>query len=685
MDRAPTPKQLLLGGGHLAALWALAFVQPLLDLLGKNPDFFVARGNSPGDILLLAIGFTVIPPLVLLAIEAVVVRFSATARNWLHLIFIAGITTFFFIQVVSDLFSRPTVLILLVAIGLAVLFAWAAYRFRFLRNLLDILIVAPAVILALFIFASPASDVIFPGGGDAALAADSGGDHPVVLIVFDELGTADLMTDDRSIDRRRFPNFARLADEATWYRNQSTTAFFTPKAVPGILTGKLAPDDALATADDQPDSIFTLLGKDRPLHVMEPATAICPDSLCPEEETNQRQLTRLKALWSDLKYVEGRLVLPPGLADRLPDVGTNFEGFGDADEGGSGGIDEFFVKGRGNRSEPEEYRQFIRDIPDSRRGLTMMHLHLPHQPWRYDRSGRQYNTSPIEQLSRSTAEWLVDDNGIASAQARMYTQTGFADQLVGEVRRDLVRKGLWDDAIVVVTADHGVSFEGGEVPQRMVDRRAMGEVANPPLFIKYPGQKRGEASDEHSMTLDIVPTIAQALDVKDPYEFDGFPLQGPVPDRPIAVKDIKNRETSVELPEMVAQRDAAIKRANRRLGKGPIYTLGPAPQLIGRPAPPVPEGTTAVALDNPGIWDDYRPRRRIVPMNVTGVLESGAGTDLTIAVGVNGRIAGTAGSFEFEGANRFGTLIDPSSLVPGRNEITVYAVDGDRLVPLGGN
>ncbi|MDQ2622169.1 MAG: sulfatase-like hydrolase/transferase, partial [Actinomycetota bacterium] len=398
-----------------------------------------------------------------------------------------------------------------------------------------------------------------------------------------------------------------------------------------------------------------------------------------------RQLTRLKALWSDLKYVEGRLILPPGLADRLPDVGTNFEGFGDTDDAGGGGIDEFFVKGRGNSSEPEEYRQFIRQIPKSDRGLTMMHLHLPHQPWRYDRTGRQYNSSPIEQLSRSTAEWLVDDNGITSAQARMYTQTGFADELIGELKRDLVKKGLWDEAIVVVTADHGISFEGGEVPQRMVDERAMGEVANPPLFIKYPGQKKGEVSDKHSMTIDIVPTIAEAVGVEDPYEFDGVPLQGPVPDRPIAVKDIKNRETKVELPEMIAQRNAAIARADERMGTGPIYTLGPAPGLIGKPAPPVPAGTTSAALDSPGLWDDYRPRRKIVPMNVTGVIESGTGGDLTIAVGVNGRIEGTARPFEFEGATRFGTLINPDALRPGRNEITIYAADGDKLTPLGSN
>jgi hypothetical protein len=49
---------------HLGGLWALAFAQPLLDLLGRNAEFFVARGSTRGDILLLAFGYALVPPLV---------------------------------------------------------------------------------------------------------------------------------------------------------------------------------------------------------------------------------------------------------------------------------------------------------------------------------------------------------------------------------------------------------------------------------------------------------------------------------------------------------------------------------------------------------------------------------------------------------------------------------------------
>jgi len=48
---------------HLGALWALAFVQPLFGLLGDSAEFFVARGNTAFDIVVFAVGYTLVPPL----------------------------------------------------------------------------------------------------------------------------------------------------------------------------------------------------------------------------------------------------------------------------------------------------------------------------------------------------------------------------------------------------------------------------------------------------------------------------------------------------------------------------------------------------------------------------------------------------------------------------------------------
>lgn len=688
----PGRRQLLLGAGHLAGLWAITFAQPLLDLLGQNPDFFVARGNSVGDILILAFGMVIVPPLIMLAIEWVALKISDKAYMGVHFFFVAAIATFLFFQFQKNT-GLPTFLILVIGVGLGILFAYALFRSAFLKNLMDILIAAPVVVLVMFMFFSNTNKLIFPDSEKVELASNPNADTPVVLVIFDELGTNGLMTNTKTVDARRYPNFAKLEKTSTWYKDQSTTAFFTPRAVPGILTGENPSYDTLPTSADQPDSIFTQLGKDYKFHVMEPVTQICPESLCPEEKAGSRQLRRLKALASDLKYVEGRLVLPPGIADRLPDVGTNFEGFGGNGDDTSGGSDggfssnkqAQFVKGRGGASEPAEYEAFIKAIPETDKGFTMMHLHLPHQPWKYDVKGEQYNTAQsIEQLSKSTGDWLVDDNGVATSQARMYTQTGYADTLVGEIRKTLIQKGLWDKAMVIVTADHGVSFEGDGVPQRQADDRAMGDVANPPLFIKYPGQKKGEVSLKPSKTLDIVPTIAETLGLTLNYEPEGVPLQGAVPERPVEVTNIDGDVFSVSVEQMAKQRDAGIVRTNERIGTGPIYTLGPAPQLLGLPAPPVPASAEKATLDSEEMYADYVPGKDLIPMFITGTTD-GLPDGTLIAVGVNGKIRGTAKTFAFEGADHFGALVDPASLKAGANKITLYEANGKKLTPLGGN
>lgn len=688
----PTRRQWLFGGGHLAALWAITFVQPLLDLLGKNPDFFVARNNSPGDVLILAIGFTLVPPLIMLAIEWVAKLISPQVYYAVHFLFFWGIATFLFIGIESNFFEGPTILMVLLALGLGALLAYAVFRVVFLKNLMDILIVAPVVILLLFVFTSKSSDVIFPKSDSVSIGASTDSTTPVVWVIFDELGTYGLMTKDHQVDGSRFPNFKKLEGESTWYPNQTTTSYFTPTAVPGLLTGRVPDEDALATAADQPDSVFSMLSDSYSYHVVEPVTQICSVQLCPDEEASVRQTSRLKSLFTDLKYVEGRLVLPPRIADTLPDVGTDFANFGGSDsgDGGDGGgnvVDNAFVKGHGGGKTPSEYTKFINQIPPKDSSLTVMHIKQPHQPWKYSAKGQLYNNSPIRSVSNSTNQWLVDDNGVATAQQRQLVQTGFADSLLGQIINKVKANGNWDKAMVIVTADHGVSFQGQPIPQRVTDVRSMGEVANPPLFIKYPGQTKPKVDPIHSMTLDVVPTIAKELGVKGMYDTDGVPLQGDnVPDRIATVKDVKNETFTASIGEIEKQRDAAIAEKNERFGTGTLYTLGPAPQLIDKKAPAVTAKAKEVTFDDPQKYLNYQPGKTPeIPMWVTGELD-GPKTGATIAVGVNGKISGTTKSFDFKGAQRFGTIVNPDAIKAGDNKITVYEVDSTgKLFPLGTN
>jgi predicted ABC-type exoprotein transport system permease subunit len=88
-------------GLQLAALWSLGLVRPLFDVLGTDEAFFVARGNTPGDILIFAIGLTFVPPLVLTIVELIVGAVSTRAARIVHLVFVALLAALLALQFVK--------------------------------------------------------------------------------------------------------------------------------------------------------------------------------------------------------------------------------------------------------------------------------------------------------------------------------------------------------------------------------------------------------------------------------------------------------------------------------------------------------------------------------------------------------------------------------------------------------
>ena len=73
---------------HLGALWAFAFVQPLFDVLGRQAQFFVARGNTTADIVVFALVFTFVPPALLAALVWAVGRIRPALGDGLQLVLV---------------------------------------------------------------------------------------------------------------------------------------------------------------------------------------------------------------------------------------------------------------------------------------------------------------------------------------------------------------------------------------------------------------------------------------------------------------------------------------------------------------------------------------------------------------------------------------------------------------------
>ena len=242
---------------HLAVLWSFAFAQPLFDILSDSPEFFVARENTGGDIVVLALGVTLVPPTLLLLVELLLVRWPRV-REAVHLAFVGILVAAIALQALKDLIGGSAAVLIALSLALGGAGALAYARVRAAPAMLSVLSPAPLLFVVLFLFFSPVTDLVLPEDDDAAAAGTTTKARvPIVMVVFDEFSGASLMDARGRLDSTRYPNFARLARDATWYRNATTVADYTSDAVPAVLTGMRPEKDQLPIRADHPDSLFT--------------------------------------------------------------------------------------------------------------------------------------------------------------------------------------------------------------------------------------------------------------------------------------------------------------------------------------------------------------------------------------------------------------------------------------------
>tara|TARA_B100000949_G_C14084913_1_gene367451 strand:- start:398 stop:715 length:318 start_codon:yes stop_codon:yes gene_type:complete len=98
---------------------------------------------------------------------------------------------------------------------------------------------------------------------------------------------------------------------------------------------------------------------------------------------------------------------------------------------------------------------------------------------------------------------------------------------LGRLIRRLRQTGLYDRALLVVLADHGVSFRPGQ-SHRRADLRNLSEIMSVLLFVRFPGQVRGLVSSANAELVDLLPTVADTLNMLFPWEVDGVSLRSDI-------------------------------------------------------------------------------------------------------------------------------------------------------------
>jgi hypothetical protein len=483
------------------------------------------------------------------------------------------------------------------------------------------------------------------GIGDEDPAQSAERHPPVVVVVLDEFPADDLLGPDGRIDAERFPNFAELASMSTWFPNGHTQYDSTFKAVPAILDGRLPKPATAPDVRSHKPSIFHLMDRlGYEVFKVESASAVCPPDICPGARTRR-----------------------PGVLARLAG-------------GGRPARFHHWVGAIRRRPEPAFYFQ---------------HALMPHEPWLYLPSGRQSRPAgndPVEGINKLPG---FDDSELSvHNHLRHLLQVGYTDHQLGELLARLRRTGLLRRALIVLTADHGYSFQVGVRSRRLLSERNVEEIAPVPFFVKAPGQTKGRVDQSLVRNVDVVATIADLLGSSVFYKQDGHSAFSAAT-RARKGFAIHTRDFAevvrIGLPEMKRRRDLWRQRWARLFGTGLesrvlygdpwalAYRIGPRPELLGRRVSSfqVRPSPIRAAVANAGLLSHVSADAKYFPTRVTGPLDGvPRGEHRDVAVAVNGRIRAVGRSFDlwWESREYFSVMVPETALRSGRNRVETFEV-----------
>lgn len=695
-DASGEPSRLPRPGGLDIALSILvafnfAVAQPILDLTGRFPQFFLARRSPRIDLILLAFGLALVVPALIGLLVWLALMASRRLGTSLHVLIAGGLAASLGMQLLERIPGLKSAAASVLAAGAVLLGGGAVvlfYRYRGARSFVRFAAASSLLLPILFLLSSPTSRLVIRQSAAISGSSLIGNPVPVVMLVLDELPIASLMDAGGGIDAAMFPNFARLAAGSTWFRNATTVHDFTEIAVPAIMTGSYGDKRKLPIATHYPKNIFTLLGGAYEVHASEAFTQLCPLSICTASTKPAPAFwSRWSAMLSDLRIIYEHVVAPPSFEDRLPSIDQTWSNFG----GGPGrpASDDGAGKAKATLVEDPmgDFRRFNASIERTARpAFWFAHIELPHAPWRYLPSGQEYpQRSPIP--GRIAKTWGTDDWLLTQAYQRHLLQTAAVDRQIGELIDRLKRTGIYDRALILVTADHGISFGAGE-NLRVIAEKTVGEVAAVPMFVKLPQQRKGVVDDRPVETIDLVPTIADVLDVEGMYPTDGVSVFSTAPARIQRVtRSMRGHRVTwgVDGKEKYAVVERKLELFGRAGGVERLYAIAPGSYegLLGREVAAAGDGPVSggAAIDSAAAYERFDPSAGLVRCLVTGTLSGFAQTPRILAIRVLGRVVAVTRTFVRSGAVRFHAMIAPEAFRRGSNTIGVYLVQGSPKTP----
>jgi hypothetical protein len=426
------------------------------------------------------------------------------------------------------------------------------------------------------------------------------------------------------------------------------------------------------------------MGTSVPVERYEALTDLCPREICEE-----RGGKPLRTALGDSLVVYGHRVLPPFLREELAPIDDAWGDFGGGMRGarvaaptadpGTSTLDPFATEdplARWHGSDLDERSPLAQASKlveqgsqiDADPALHFIHVVLPHAPW--------FSTPWGTTLMPPMPEWEDDVGGGDDAAwsnlirfQRHSLQTGTADVALGQVIDHLQDTGIWEDATVLVTADHGTSTLLPDVGRTATENNAE-EVFRVPLFLKAAGQTEGTVVDDVAMTIDALPTLMQVLGIETDWDMEGHSL-------------LDGSEPSIE-PEVstdVAGLFAVVDRHAADFPNGWDWTglaaVGAHGPMVGTPLADLDVGAPSHLTWTPrneATFGDLPTELGEMPQIVVGEVGGSSGEPPPLVIVANGTVAGVTGGYDPKGADwTFSSVLGPY-LIEGANDIQAYEV-----------
>ena len=676
----------------------VAITQPILDLFGNNPTFFVAGRYGRGTTVTFALLVTIVPGLVVFLVTAPVRLFGARAGDIAHLAGVAVLGALFGLVLCRSLGIDATVVALVLAVAIGVGTAVATARSAAARRFLGYLAVGNLAFLGLFLFVSPSARLlegtVYTDDGRVTFPALEG---PVTVMVLDEFPLAAVLRPDGTLNGELYPNIAALAEESTWFRNASAEVASTYRSVPEILSGVRSEEDDLPIHHDFPRNLFTLFGGAYPVNNYEVVTDMCPPDTC-ERPPDQP----LSQALSDAVLVYRHRVLPEAMRSGLPAVDHAWGSFGsdvqrDASESNDPPVttpsgepdpmarmDEIPEHDGGRLGQAGALTREMRRITGEP-AVNLIHVLLPHHPYELTPWGVTSVDAWVPSAMPGPDE-PDHERAFAELYAMQAMQVAAVDQMVGEVVAHLRAVGAWDTGTFVLVSDHGVDITAPNFTRHISPENEDG-VLRIPLFVRAPGRTEAAIRDEPATTLDVLPSIIDLAGAEADWEMDGHSLfdgSEPGEDR------LLGGETFDDGLDYVARQQAMLPEPDGTTdGWHRLVAIGQQGDLVGtRVADHVLGSRSDLSWSylHGERLGDPAAHGNVVPVLLQGWVSGADDVPPDLVVALDGVISTTIGGYVEDGSDwHFSGVLGPE-VEGGAREVVAYEVerggDGVTLHPL---